>query len=328
MEIGKVPENVLKRSIIRQIKHRREEVIVFPGVGEDCCAAQIGPDEVMVFSTDPITGTANNIGTLAVHVTANDIASGGAELIGILLSIILPEGTEESELKKIVTEAEAACALLNADIMGGHTEISSAVVKPLITVTGIGKVKKNELVTTAGLLPGQKLVMTKWAGLEGTAILANDREKELLSRYGKSFLEGASEFMSHISVVQEARIAAEIGVSAMHDITEGGVFGALWEMGEASNVGIEVEMKKIPIRQETVEICEFFDINPYMLISSGCLLIGTNYGDEIVDALQRAGIEAAVIGKVTGGRDKVIINGEERRFLEPPKSDELYKALG
>ena len=119
----------------------------------------------------------------------------------------------------------------------------------------------------------------------------------------------------------------EIGVSAMHDVTEGGIFGALWEMAAASGVGLEVDLRKIPIRQETIEVCEVFDINPYMLISSGAMLIGTDHGSQLVEALKRAGIHGAVVGRATKGNDRVIINGEERRFLEPPKTDELFRAM-
>lgn len=113
----------------------------------------------------------------------------------------------------------------------------------------------------------------------------------------------------------------------MHDVTEGGIFGALWEMAEASGVGLEVDLKKIPIRQETIEVCEVFDLNPYMLISSGSMLIGTSHGNRLVEELARAGIHSAVIGFATEGRDRIVRNGNEKRFLEPPKRDELFQVL-
>ena len=327
MKVGKVSENVLKRAVFKQIRRRRGEVLVSARIGEDCAAVELGEDEVAVLSTDPITGTAHEIGTLAVHVTANDIASSGAEVIGILTSIILPDGTREIALRRIMQEVEEVCKELNIEVMGGHTEVSSAVNQPLITVTGIGKIKKSKLLTTKGLEPGDELVMTKWAGLEGTSILANEKFEELTKRYTADFISTAKTFIKYISVVKEAKIACDMGACAMHDITEGGVFGAIWEMASASNLGIEVDLKKIPIRQETVEICEYFDLNPYQLISSGSLLIGTKHGNKLVEALEREGIAAAVIGKAVEGNDKVIIQEDERRYLEPPKSDELYKVI-
>lgn len=327
MKVGKVPETVLKRAVFKQIRHRRDEVLVRAGVGEDCAVVSLADDEVMVLSTDPITGTEKEIGTLGVHITANDIASSGAEVVGILVTVILPERAREIALRRIMQEIEAVCSELNIEVMGGHTEISKAVNQPLVTITGVGKIKKRELLTTKGLEPGDELVMTKWAGLEGTAILANEKYQELTKRYTEDFISNAKEFMSWISVVKDAKVAKEAGARCMHDVTEGGVYGALWEMASASNLGVEVEMKKIPIRQETVEICEFFDLNPYQLISSGSMLIGTKNGNAMVAALEREGIPAAVIGRAVEGNDKVILYDEEKKFLEPPKSDELYKVV-
>lgn len=326
MEIGKIPESVLKRSVFKQICHRRPEVLVTPGIGQDCAVFAADAEDAIVMSTDPITGTVSEIGTLAVHITVNDIASSGADPIGIMLSVILPEGAEERELKTMMRDVEAACASLNIEVMGGHTEVSCAVNQAIVTVTGVGRIRKDQIRTVSNLKPSQELVMTKWAGLEGTAILAADKEKELRMRYPEDLIESAKQMLEHISVVKEAKIAREHGAVAMHDITEGGVFGALWEMAAASDVGLCVDLKKIPIRQETVEICEFFDLNPYMLISSGCMLIAADHGNELVEALEQAGVKATVIGRVTAGHDRVIINEDERRFLEPPKTDELYKA--
>lgn len=327
MKVGKIPETVLKRSVFKQIRHRRKEVLVRPNVGEDCALLEIEPDEIIVMSTDPITGSIHDIGKLAVHITANDIASSGAEVIGIMLTIILPDGARESDLRAMMQEIEHVCCSLGIEVIGGHTEVSKAVNQPIVTVSGIGKMKKKDMVLTSGLEPSQELVMTKWAGLEGTAILASDKEKELLTRYTSDFIDGAKNLMQYISVVKDAKIAKQIGVTSMHDVTEGGIFGALWEVAAASNVGIEVELKKIPIRQETIEICEFFDLNPYLLISSGCMLMGTYQGNALVQALEREGITAAVIGHVTKGKDRIVWNEEERRFLETPRSDELYKVL-
>lgn len=327
MKIGKIPETVLKRSVFKQIHHRRDEILVRPGVGEDCAMMEIDPDEVLVLSTDPITGTVNEIGTFAVHITANDIASSGAEPIGILLTVILPEDASEMDIKAIMKDVESVCESLNMEVMGGHTEVSKAVNQPILSVTGVGKIKKDEMLKTAGLKPGQELVLTKWTGLEGTAIISRDKEEQLRERFNEDFIERAQSMFESLSVVKDARIAKQVGVSAMHDVTEGGIFGALWEVAAASSVGIEVDLKKIPIKQETIEICEFYDLNPYMLMSSGCLLIGTDKGNVLVEELKKEGISSAIIGKVIEGNDRIIINEDERRYLEPPKADELYKAL-
>lgn len=324
MKIGKLSETILKRSVLTQVHTRREEVLVGAAVGEDCAAIGLAPDEVFVMSVDPITGTTKDIGTLAVHVTVNDLASAGAEPIGIMLSILLPERVREIALKRMMEQIEAECQKLNIQTLGGHTEVTAAVNQPIVTVTGVGKVKKGRMVTTNGARPGMDIVVTKWVGLEGTSIIAKEKEEALRERFNQDFIDSAKNFDELFSVLPESRIAVASGVAAMHDVTEGGIFGALWEMAEGSGVGLTAYLLDIPIKQETVEICNHFDINPYGLISSGSMLMASEDGHELVRRLKEAGINAAVIGKFTDSNDRVIVNKEERRFLEPPKSDELY----
>ncbi len=327
MKEGKVPENVLKRSVFRQIHTRRSEVLLGAGVGEDCAAIKLKEDEIFVVSTDPITGTATDIGKLAVHVTMNDLASAGAMPIGVMLTILLPEHTQEMELKNMMQQIEHVCAGIDVQIMGGHTEVTKAVNQPIINVCGVGKAKAGALVTTAGARPGDDIIATKWVGLEGTSIIAKEKEAELLARYPLELVKTAQGFDQYLSVLPEARIAVRSGVGAMHDVTEGGIFGALWELAESSGVGLEIDLKKIPIKQETIEVCELFHVNPYELVSSGCMLMASQDGNTLVRGLAREGIHSAVIGKATAGNDRVLQNEEERRFLEPPKTDELYKVI-
>lgn len=327
MKTGKIPESVLKRSVLRQLHNRRDEVLLGAGVGEDCAALTLEADEVFVMSTDPITGTGKEMGSFAVITTANDLASSGAEPVGVMLTILLPEESEEALLKEIMRDAEATCEKFHMQILGGHTEVSAAVNRPVISVSGVGKVKKDAMIKTGGARPGMDIVVSKWIGIEGTVILAKERERELLGRYATTFIDRSKDLDAYISVLSEAAVAARSGVSAMHDITEGGIFGALWEMAEASGVGLEIDLKKIPVRQETIEICEFFGLNPYELISGGSMLMAAEDGNQLVHELEKAGIPAAVIGKAMAGNDRVLRNEEERRFLEPPKPDELYRVI-
>lgn len=327
MKIGKIPEAVLKRSVFKQIRHRRDEVLVRPGIGLDCSMVELGPEEICVLSTDPITGTIEDIGALAVHVTANDVACSGADVVGIMISILLPYPTSEVDLKALIRDMEAECMKLNIEILGGHTECTKAVNQPIVTVTGVGKMKKDQIMSTKAIRPGQEIVMTKYAGLEGTAILAKAKEEKLRTRYANTFLEEAKGFLKDISVLPEAKICKQMKVTAMHDVTEGGLYGALWELGASANLGLEVDLDKIPVRQETIEICEFFDLNPYHLISSGSLLIVTEEANHVVAELEKNGIKATVIGKMIEGNDRVVYNEEERRFLAPAKADELYKVM-
>ncbi|MEY8390971.1 AIR synthase family protein [Lachnospiraceae bacterium 45-W7] len=327
MKIGKIPENVLKRSVFKQIRTKRQEVILGAGVGEDCAAIQLTEKEMFVISTDPVTGTATDIGRLAIHITINDLASAGAEPVGVMLTLLLPEHTKEADLKKMMGQIERVCALAKVQIMGGHTEVTKAVNQPVVNVCGVGKVKEGQLVSTAGARPGDDILASKWIGLEGTSIIAKEKARELSERYPVKLIQKAQKFDQYLSVLPEAAVAVKSGVTAMHDVTEGGIFGALWELAESSGVGLEIDLKKIPVKQETIEVCEFFGINPYELISSGCMLMASPDGNALLRELEKAGIHAVLIGKATQGNDRVLLNGEERRFLEPPKTDELYRVL-
>ena len=325
MEIGKVPEAVLKRAVFRQIHTRREEVLVGAGVGEDCAALQLGPDEVFVLSTDPITGTDKNTGELAVQITANDLASAGAEPVALLLTVLLPVTADEPMIRRLMKEVDEACEKLHIQVVGGHTEVTAVVNQPVISVTGIGKAKKGHLVTTGGAGIGDDVVATKWIGIEGTSIIAREKEQELLERFAAPFVEEAKNFDRFLSVVPDAAAAVKSGVTAMHDVTEGGIYGALWELAEASGVGLEIDLKKIPVRQETIELCEYYRLNPYQLISSGCMLMTASDGRRLVRDLEKAGIHATLIGHCVDGKAKKILNGEDTAYLERPKTDELYK---
>lgn len=327
MKVGKLPESVLKRSVFKQLHTKREEVLLGAGVGEDCAAMKLDSDEIFVISTDPITGTAKDIGDLAVQITANDLASAGAEPIGIMLTMLLPEDATEEELKHVMAQVESACEKNRIQVMGGHTEVTRVVSQIVLSVTGVGKAKEDRLISTADVLPDMDILVTKWVGIEGTAILAKEKEQELSARYTKPFLEAAKGLDRYLSVLPEAATAVKSGVAAMHDVTEGGIFGALWEMAEASGVGLEIDLKKIPLKQETVEICEYFGISPYELISSGSMLMAAKDGNRLVMELQKEGIPAVIIGKATAGRDRILRNEDECRYLEPPKTDELYKVL-
>lgn len=324
MEIGKVPNSILKEIIIDKLKNKRKEVIVRPNIGEDCCAVDFG-EYICVMSSDPITGTVNEIGRLAVNISCNDIASSGVEPIGLLVTILAPPGTTEKELEVIMNQLSETASELNVDIMGGHTEITDSVTRFVLNTTAIGKTLKNRFVKTGGAKPGDKIILTKSAGMEGTAIIAFDNESELISKFGKALVEEAKGFINEISVVKEGLISGAYGVSAMHDVTEGGVLGAVWELCEASGTGVEIYEGHIPIALPTSKICEYYNISPLKLISSGCMLIACRDGEDLVKRLLEENISAAAIGIITEKLDKLLINENGSEQILPPESDELYK---
>jgi len=232
----------------------RKEVLIGPGIGNDFAAIDTGGD-ICVLSCDPITAAGKNAGKIAVHVAVNDAAACGAEPIGILTAILLPEKTKKSELMDLTAQISETCAEIGIDIIGGHTEVTSSVNKIVIISTIAAKVNKERMVSISGAKPGDFIIMTKSAGLEGTAIMAFDHEKYLTGLFGKKLVESAKQSLNQISVLKEGMTAAMNGAHAMHDITEGGLLGAVWEICEASGTGAEVNGKDIPVSAETTLIC-------------------------------------------------------------------------
>lgn len=327
MKTGKIPENVLKRSILKQIKTRRNEVLNGAGIGEDCAVLAFGENALVAVSVDSVTCGGTDTVKYAVHAPVNDLAAAGAEPVAVLVSALFPNETSESGIRHVMEQIEEECAALHIQAAGCDTRVTDAVSRPVLTVTGIGRQNREYSSLENRIKPGQDVVVSKWTGLQGTAMIARARAKELLQRYPTRIIEEAKAFDRFLSVVPEAATAVKSNVCAMHDVSEGGIFGALWELAEGAGVGLEIELKKIPVRQETIEVCEFFGINPYELVSGGCLLMTSENGNELVRALSEQHICAAVIGRITGNNDRVVTNCEEKRFLEPPKTDELYKVL-
>ena len=325
MKAGKLSESVLKRSVLRQLYTEGEAMLVQPAVGMDFGAAAIRAGESVIAATAVRCLGGAVLPAAGVYAALNNLVCSGARPLGIMTGLLLPTSCSENELRDRMAAVREVCEKEKLPVLGGHTEVVRSVTEPVLTVHAIGAVEKEKLITAAAVRPGMDILVTKWIGLEGTLILARQREEELRSRYAQPFIDRAKKYADYLSVRSEAAVAAQSGVAAMHDISEGGIFGALWEMGQCSGVGLEIDLKKIPIRQETVEICEFFDVNPYKLVSGGSLLMAADDGNALVQAITRTGGTAAVIGKATDSNDRVLINGEERRFLETTQTDELWK---
>jgi len=324
-KIGKVPPEVLKSSVYPFLGKRRQEVLVHSTLGEDCSIIDYG-ENVAVVSTDPITGADKNSGYIGVHISTNDIAACGAKPIGIMVTLLLPVGADETMLKDIMEGIHKGANALGIEVLGGHSEITDGVVKPIISVTALGVAAKDEYVTSSGAKVGDDVIVTKALGLEGTAILAADYEDILKEKLGNESVSKAKAFIENIGVVEEGITAAKVGVSAMHDITEGGLLGAAYEVAEASGVGMEIYEEKLPIYDETKAMCQYFQINPLGLISSGSMLICTPKGKEVVEALESKGIRATIVGKVTK-KDKILISKYGSSSIIPPERDELYVAI-
>ena len=305
MNSGKVPVNVLKRSVLRQLKNKRTEIANSAGLGADCAVfapfskgqlvtcVQEGVVELQC-ENDLAEAEREDLSVMPMRrifqKCANNLAAAGAEPVAAELVIFL---------KALMEEAEKAATDLNIQIIGGQTRVSSAVRQPIATATGYGILSEAAVtqVSAGKNLAGQDIIITKWIGLEGTADLATRNRENLLERYPAYLVEEAAAFDRYYSILPEAATAVKSGGCTMHDVSEGGVFAALWEMAEGAGVGLTIDMKKLPLRQETVEVCEFCNVNPYELRSGGSLIIASPEGTAVVEALAVEGIPAVIVGR-------------------------------
>ena len=327
MRLGKLSDSILKRTVLKQIKFHRDEVINGAGVGEDCAVfAALSEKNMVSCMQEAAVATPADMARL-VQKCANNLATAGAEPIACMITYLFPERASEEKLKKLMESAAITASRLGMQIAGGQTSVSPYVTQKMAVVTGYGKVAENKYFTTKGARPGQDVVITKWIGLEGTSLLAKQKAEELLQRYPAYLIEEAKGFDQYLSIIPEAATAVKSGVCVMHDVSEGGILAALWELAECSGVGLTIDLKKIPIRQETVEVCEFCNVNPYELLGGGSLLMTTEDGEALVQALNAKGIAAVVVGKVTDSNDRILYNEEEKRFLDKPGMDEIYRFM-
>lgn len=322
MKIGKLSWDDLNKIIDKNKGSLREEVRIRSGIGEDCSVVGFGEYEC-VLSTDPITAADNNIGRLAVHVNANDIASCGAEPIGILVTVLVPPSSQLEDIHQIMKEINEEAKKLNMEILGGHTEVTDSVNKIVVSCTVIGKAKAGKAVATSGAKVNDHIIVTKKLCLEGTAILVNDYYDLVKRVLNDEEVKEARSYVDSLSVVDEGKVAGKFGVNSMHDITEGGLLGALWEVAEGSNVGFKIFKDRLPISEITAKLCDLFNIDPLKFISSGSMIITCTDGYALVDELKNNGIEAAVIGEVTE-RAKILVENNNEYNVLPPERDELF----
>lgn len=329
LKTGKLDSKLLEKIVFKNIKYKRPEVITRPGIGEDCAVVDFGAYEC-VMSTDPITAAASEIGRLAVHISCNDIASNGIEPLGIMLTVMLPEGTTEEQVEEIMKQAGQTSEELGVEIIGGHTEITPAVTKPVIVSTAIGRGAKWSSQQAENMKPGDYILMTKQAGLEGTGIIAGDFKDELAGFLTEEELREAAEMLQKVSVVKEGVIAGKIGTAGMHDITEGGILGAVWEMCDIAKTGAEVWIDQVPVAEVTKKICDRFDIDYLRLISSGSMMIMVHpyLKEQMEKELTEAGIPVSCIGRICEKEEGIrMVVGDEKIVIAPPASDELYKVI-
>ena len=329
--IGKLPLETLQRLLSQnQIGDRR--VIVGPGIGEDAAVIDTGGPRYLIAKTDPITFTADRIGWYAVHINANDIATKGAVPLWYLATLLLPEElTNENLAKQIFHDTLEACRSIGVTLIGGHTEVTAGLSRPIVVGQMLGEVEKDQLVRSDGARPGDLIILTKGIAIEGTAVIAREHENELVEVMDEKTLGRCQKFMYQpgISVLKDARVAIACGaVHAMHDPTEGGLATALHELAWAGGVGLCIRAEAIPVFAETQALCNHFHLDPLGVIASGALLIvvPVEQTDAILAGLKRAAIAATIIGEITDKNKGIkMIGAEGISDLPRFEQDELTK---
>lgn len=313
MDVGKLPAALLAELLAR-LPGSDPRVLVGPGVGQDAAVIDTGGPRLLVAKSDPITFASDHIGWYAVHINANDVACMGARPAWFLATVLLPEGAGEGLARSIFDQLVAACGDLGVALVGGHTEITQGLERPIVVGAMLGEVEREGLVTAAGARPGDALILTKGIAIEGTAVLAREAGEEL-RRLGvpPELIEAAKGYIFDpgISVVREAAAAGGAArVHAMHDPTEGGLATALYELAAASGLGLVIREEAIAIMPATRAICSAAGLEPLGLLASGSLLIAVaeEDGDRAVAALAGAGVAAARIGGMVRAEEGVIMD--------------------
>ena len=330
---GKLPPDLLAR-LLAKVQRDDPRVLVGPGVGEDAALIDFG-DKLLVVKSDPVTFATDLIGWYTVQVNANDVACCGADPKWFLATALLPVGITPLEVEQIFDQLSDACDALGVTMIGGHTEMTLDLPRPIISGTMLGEVAKGDEVTTAGARPGDRVILTKGIAIEGTSLLAREARPQL-ERAGVAVdvIERAADYLytPGISVVTEARAAHATGcVTSMHDPTEGGLATALAELATASGTGVAIDADSVPVLEESAVLCSALGVDPWGLIASGALLITTTpeNASRVINAVTAAGVVATDIGEVRPPGDglKIRTKGAESP-LPVFARDELARVLG
>jgi hydrogenase expression/formation protein HypE len=328
LPIGKLPVEVLT-NLLSKTTSDDPRIILGPGIGLDCAVLDMG-ERLLVLKSDPITFATDEIGWYGVQVNANDIATTGADPKWMLVTLLLPEGSTTTQtVDQISSQVSDACRINGITVVGGHTEITYGIDRPILMGTMLGEVSHDNLITPLGAKPGDRILLTKGVPIEATAIIAREFADKMSEEFSNEEINQAQNFLYDpgISVLKDAKLARQSGqVTAMHDPTEGGLLAALWELADACGSKLVIETEKIYIPQLSEKICKFFGINPLAAIASGALLLTAREeaSIKIATTLNQAGIYCSEIGVVEEGTPSVWqVQKAGRTILDRPQRDEI-----
>lgn len=320
MRVGKLSEATLQRAVLRQIRYQRDELQKGAALGRGSAFFQFNKNDVVLCVQNQALPISYGVGYV-FYAAVNNLKASFAEPVGIEVSMTLPVDMEEEDLKKFMQELTKLCLEENVALSGGHTSVSSFVKCPIVGITAFGTPGLCKAKEKTGCL---EIVMSKPMALSGTSMLFHAKQESLLTRFRYDYVEKAAHMKEFLSLKKEWDVLKDFSVYEMHDLGEGGVFGGLWELTRTLNCGIDIDIKAIPVCQETIEICEFLKCNPYRLHSLGSLLIVSRDAEELKEALCAQGCEAEIIGKITDNKDKKVRNDDEISFLDKTSKDSVF----
>jgi hydrogenase expression/formation protein HypE len=323
LKLGKLPPDVLEKYVLGLTGASSKDFVLPPGIGLDFGVVRF-TGGFLIVSSDPITGVDKNIGSYAVVVSSNDVATSGNRARFMQSVVLLPENARKSDVKRLAMQMHGAATDLGITLVGGHTELTPGLSRPIVITTAFAFA--TDYVSANQAQEGDILLLTKTAGIEGTRILSSGRYGEIvLRKLGISPTK--VDILKELSVVEEAVVAFKTkAVSAMHDCTEGGVLGACYEMSVASGIGVEIWNDKVPVSDRTEAICGAFGIDPLKLISSGALLIAVNERKvaRVRMALQSHGVAATPIGRL-GGKSRILLTNGSEEAIDTAPTDEIWR---
>ncbi len=318
--LGKVSPEELKKYVFNRIGAVNSDVQVGPAYGEDTAAIDIG-EQVLVINSDPIIYAADRIGTLGVNIVSNDIIASGAEPDWMTVTYLLPN-RDDNDLETISRQIDRTAKDLGIAVVGGHSEYVPEISRPFLALTCFGLTEN--YISTGGVNPGDQLILTKGAAIEGTGIIATDFTGELQEKLPAEILERGERRMEKLSVLPEGLLLRDYA-SAMHDPTEGGIIDGLLELAVASGMALEVDSDKIIVNSDTKKICSVMGVDPLRIFGSGALIASVKAAEaeEVLDLLRQESIPATVIGEARKAKEARLEIDDQ--VYEEPVRDELYE---
>lgn len=329
MKVGKLSQTAWNRAVMKQLHKKQEESLLKISAAECCSAVAVNDEQVVIQTAASASGDSKKLGNYALAAAVNQLASRGAKPVSAQIFILISERIGEQKVASLLNGMEELCTAMDMEISNVQVEVNPAVVQAVVRVEITGVSEKAMLRKVENIKPGQDIVMCGFAGLEGTLRILDEQEKELRERFVPAFLHQTKELesqmlqLSLLENVEKQINEGKITLSAAQHIGIGGIFATLWDTAEVAGVGLQIDMQKIQIRQETVEICEYYHLNPYKMTSTGSILFFTDQGENLIEILEKSGARAARLGSTTAENARVITSGSEIRYLDRPTPDEL-----